>query len=313
MPENINVAEVFMNFGIDLLRHLFSVAVILQHMASGSRYSVETNLKLTSIVDWVDGAVIGFFFISGFLLKDPHNFLAYAKKQAIRILIPFFLFSLLYTVILSILGKATLWNGLVATATLHGSGPHLYFLPFLLFITVTYTFFIDKVALKLRSPVEIASVFILILFCLIYPTSSSTGPDYKLLPFYYVSFILGMLYRTTLDKHYQPVGILVTIAIFLVIGISDPRFFDLAGILTLFTLVHQMARYLPSRRLPGSGGIYLLHTPIINYTISILLVHFAVIQEENIFISVLLTYVLCYLFTLLFIRFLPKYRYLLLE
>lgn len=313
MPKIINDPEISMTFGIDLVRHLFSFAVILQHMTSESRYSVETNLKLTSVIDWVDGAVIGFFFISGFLFKNSHDLLAYTKKQAIRILTPFFLFSLVYAVILSVLGKATLWNGLVATATLHGSGPHLYFLPFLFFITVTYAFFIDKVALKLTKPTEIVSVFILILFCLMYPTSSSTGPDFKLLPFYYVSFILGMLYHTTLNKRYQPVGILVTIVIFLVIGISDPRFLDLAGILTLFTFVRQIARYLPNRRLPGSGGIYLLHTPIINYTISILLVHLAVVQEENIFISVFLTYVLCYLLTLMFIRFLPKYRYLLLE
>lgn len=302
-----------MTFGIDLLRHLFSFAVILQHMTSASRYSVETNLKLASVLDWVDGAVIGFFFISGFLFKDPQNVLAYAKKQSIRILIPFVLFSLAYTVILSILGKATLWNGLIATLTLHGSGPHLYFLPFLLFITVTYALFGSNVATKPRRVIEIASVFILILLCLMYPTSSSTGPDYKLLPFYYLAFIFGMFYHTTLNKRYQPVYLLVTIATLLIIGISDPRFFDLAGVIALFTFVYQIARFLPNRRLPGSGGIYLLHTPIINFAISTLLLHFAIVQEANVILSILLTYLLCYLLTLLFIRILPKYRYLLLE
>ena len=174
-----------MNFGIDLLRHLFSFAVILQHMTSASRYSVETNLGLTSVIDWVDGAVIGFIFISGFLFKRQPHLLAYAKKQATRLLIPFFLFSFVYAVILSVLGKATLWGGLVATATLHGSGMQLYFLPYLFFITVSYACFIDKITLKLRRPTEIAIVLILVLFCLMYPTGSSTGPEYRLLPFYY--------------------------------------------------------------------------------------------------------------------------------
>jgi hypothetical protein len=282
-------------------------------MSSASRYSVETNQNLASVVDWLDGAVIGFIFISGFLFKSPPELLIYTKKQAIRLLTPFFLFSLVYTVMLSVLGKSTLLNGFIATVTLHGSGPHLYFLPYLFFITVTYAFCIDKIAPKLKRPIEIAIILILIIFCLMYPTISATGSDFRLLPFYYVSFILGMFYHKAVGLRYQLVGIIVATVICLFIGINDPRFFDLAGIIILFTFVHQIARYLPNRRLPGSGGIYLLHTPIINYTISILLMRFTVVQGENIYFSVVLTYVLCYSLTLLFIYFLPKHRWLLLE
>ena len=69
-----------MSYGIDILRHLFSFAVILQHMTSVSRYTVETNKKLASVIDLVDGAVIGFFFISGYLFKQPNNVLVNIKK-----------------------------------------------------------------------------------------------------------------------------------------------------------------------------------------------------------------------------------------
>ena len=228
-------------------------------------------------------------------------------------LIPFFLFSLCYMLLLTVLGKATLWEGLIATVTLHGSGMQLYFLPYLFFITVFYAIAIDNSSLKIRTPINIIALNMLLLFCMLYPTSSSTGSEYKLLPFYFASYIFGLIYRATLDQRYQSLGVLALIILLILVGMIDPRFFDLAGIIALFKFVHHIDRFLPDRRLPGSGGIYLLHTPIINYTISILLMRLGVVQGVNILMSVFITYIVCLFITLVFIRFLPKYRWLLLE
>lgn len=128
-----------MKSSIDILRHIFAIAVIAQHMTSASRYSVETNLELARIINWIDGAVIGFFLISGYLFKAQNNIFAYCRKQTIRLIIPFFLFSLIYSVLLAILGKESLVDGLEKTVRLQGAGMQLYYLPYLLFVTIVFS------------------------------------------------------------------------------------------------------------------------------------------------------------------------------
>lgn len=302
-----------MNFGIDLLRHLFSLAVILQHMTSASRYSHETNLQLASLVNWVDGAVVGFFFISGFLFKPSNDLSSYAKKQTVKLLVPFFLFSLIYSLILAGLGKSTLLYGLTETVMLHGASMQLYFLPFLLFISVTYAFCFEYIPSKLKRDVAVVLVVILISICLIFPTDSSTGSNYKLLPFYYVSFILGSLCRVTSKGQYKQVNTLGAVLISLFIGLYDSRFYDLSGVILLFVIGQVISQYLPERRLFGSGGVYLLHTPIINFAISILLLKIGVSDELNILFSMAITYLLCLTITFAIVRLQPKYKWLLLE
>ena len=78
-----------MKFGIDLLRHLFCIAVLVQHMPSESRYSEATGAQLMQVIGWVDGAVVGFFFLSGFLFKRPDRWSRYAVQQSKKLLLPF--------------------------------------------------------------------------------------------------------------------------------------------------------------------------------------------------------------------------------
>ena len=85
-------------------------------MASESRYSAATLEDLARVLDWVDGAVMGFLFLSGYLFKPPAGLLPYVKKQALRLLLPYFIFSTADAVLLAALGKGDLWAGLLATA-----------------------------------------------------------------------------------------------------------------------------------------------------------------------------------------------------
>lgn len=267
-----------MNFGIDLLRHIFSCAVILQHMASASRYSSETNLQLASVINWIDGAVVGFFFISGFLFKKPENLIEYIKKQIIRLLVPFFIFSIAYAVILWALGKSSLSYGIIQTITLHGSGMQLYFLPYLLFVTLSYSWLINKFSLELRVYIDGLMVILFIGLCLLLPTISSTGSDLKLISFYYFSFLAGSLCRVILYLRHWVLIIIAIIFIFINLGFIDSRFFDFAGVIILFAIVKLISQYMPNKRICGSGGVYLLHTPVINFFISTILLHFSVTQ-----------------------------------
>jgi fucose 4-O-acetylase-like acetyltransferase len=301
-----------MFFTIDILRHILALAVILQHMAS-SRYTAETYQNLLSAVNWIDGAVIGFFFISGFLFKPKDNPLTYIKTQTTRLLLPFLLFSCLYTIALTLLKKTTLLQGLTSTLHLQGAGMQLYFLPLLLLVTATSALLSKAIPPRLHLPIQFAVLPILTFICLSLPTHSSTGPDPKLLPLYWLAFLLGNLHQLTLKFRYHSILIISLITTLLLIGLKDPRFFDLAGFIILFSSLHQLSSFLPYHRLPGSGGIYLLHTPVINFTVSTALQKLGLIETPNIYLSVILTYLFCLASTLFLIRQWPQHKWLLLE
>lgn len=297
-----------MSFGIDLLKHLFSLAVIFQHMASETRYSSETNLILSKINDCLDGAVIGFFLLFGFLFKLDDNFYPFIQKKMVRLLLPFLFFSLTYTILLYLSGKATLYNGIYATLTFQGSGPHLYFLSFLIFINIISYIF---------SPItknNIISLFLLIILLLIlslgFSTSTSTGSDIKLIPLYLLSFSLGRFIKNNIHR----ISIsLIALAFSLAISFIDKRFTDLSIIILFFIVLLIFYKNFPNKRIPGSGGVYLLHTPITNYGISSILILLGITELHNVIFSAFLTYLFCFLFTYIFINYYPRYKWLLLE
>lgn len=303
-----------MNFGIDALRHLFSAAVILQHMASASRYSTETNLRLASTVDAVDGAVIGFFLISGFLFKRRGRLLGQLRQQATRLLVPFLLFSTLYAIALAALGKQPLVDGLRETVTLRGAAMQLYFLPFLWGVGSLHALVERRLDRRRGAALTLLAV-LCFGFALALPTASSTGPDYRLLPFDYGAFLIGaILGHLQVDDARRSARAAIGAGVLAaVIGMLDERFCDLALVVLLFQAMRWTAPSLPTFRLPGSGGVYLFHAPIVNYAVSSLLVRLAVVQGANIIVSVIVTYALCLGLTAALIRLFPRQRWLLLE
>lgn len=303
-----------MNAGIDLLRHLFALAVIAQHMASASRYSPATNQGLTLFADWVDGAVLGFFLISGFLFKVPDSLPAYCKKQSVRLLVPFFLFSTIYASALAALGKADLAAGLKDTVLLRGAGMQLYYLPELLLVgTVVATLhalFRDLGRSRL-FPYSLALLACLAAIAL--PTGPSTGPDLRLLPLYLLAFLIGNVIRQFDQERLRFRATLLAGVVAAIVGFVDHRFFDLAGVVILLGVFLVIFSRLSGRRVPGSGGVYLLHTPIVNFAVSTFLLKLSIGEGANIALSVLATYAICLGFTLLLAKFCPRHRWLMLE
>lgn len=305
-----------MSFGIDLLRHLLTVFVIIQHMASNSRYSSSTNLELAVFVNWIDCAVLGFFFMSGYLFKQKESLCKYSKKQCLKLLTPYFIVSVIYTLALSLVGKDTLINGFIKTISFQGSGMQLYYLPYLLIVTVAYAIFTVFIKFSnFRILAELLLFIIIIAACLALPTKSSTGSDFKLLFLYVASFLLGRQYinNFSLDLKYKKFVVITILILSLGLGFIDERFLDFTIFMTLFFAIESIHHKLPNSRIAGSGGVYLLHTPIINFTISTLLAYIGIQQGFNIFVSVILTYLTCLVITHIFINTFPKQRWLLLE
>jgi len=94
----------------------------------------------------------------------------------------------------------------------------------------------------------------------------------------------------------------------------DPRLWKIAEIILLFWFFLSVSS-LPflHRRLPGSGGVYMLHAPLVIYGISSILAIAHVRDATNAALTLGLTYSICLVATLAFIRIFPKYAYLLLE
>lgn len=276
---------------IDVLKHLFCLLVIFQHMSSSSRYTYETDVLIKKISLLIDFSVIGFFFISGYLFKleNTIKFTEYIWHQFKRLMIPFFLFSIIYAIVLSSLGKVAFLDCCQNILFMRGVGPHLYFLPYL-FATTIFNFAITlyfngykkiNVFLMLSAAVSVSLM----------PTESATGPDMRLIPLYALAFLLGREMNERFEKRYLAFAIALTILASL--GLYDGRFIKIAIVMILFLISESIFNKMPQRRIYGSGGTYLLHTPILNFFISTVLLSLGITQMVNVIASIMATYISC--------------------
>lgn len=305
---------------IDALRHLLCVAVIIQHMTSKARYSPELNEAITRFASHIDGAVMGFFLLSGLFssIGSGQGWQAGLRRQLTRLLPPFVLFSLLNGAALSMLGKADPAVELIRLLTLQGSGPQLYFLPYLLLVWIFWragaaAWAVLKVPMAVAVPLLILA---LLAAAFALPTRLSTGPAPPLLLLYAAAYGIGLAAQATFRRGGAVALPLAALGVVLAGGgFADARFFDLAGMVTAAALAVELHRrgVLRGTSLPGSGGVYLLHTPITNHALSTLLLGFGVAAAANVIWTVVLTYGLCLAVTLTLIHRWPRVRPLLLE
>ncbi|MDO9405029.1 MAG: acyltransferase [Polaromonas sp.] len=304
-----------MSSAIDGLRHLFCICIIMIHMTSASRYTPEINQQISNIGDYLAGSVCGFFMISGYLFKVENKAIEYAKKQCKRLLVPYIIFSLLYAMLLAIAGKINFTEGLKATILMKGAGMQLYFLPYLASITIGTNAILSIFHTEsFRLLISRISLALLTIATIELPTTVATGSNTRLMTLYAVAFFTGLLVRDTLHKKsFRSANLILTTVIIGCAGVLDWRFRGLMIALILLLICIALKDHLPQRRIPGSGGVYLLHTPILNFTISLMLVNIGIEQEFNLIASVILTYAISLTATLIFISVYPRQKWLLLE
>jgi fucose 4-O-acetylase-like acetyltransferase len=281
---------------------------------TSSRYSEVFLIELSYIQNFVDGAVAGFFLISGFFFKKDLSFKSLIFKKFKSLILPYIIFSLLYSILLSIIGKGDFFNGLINTLLLHGGSMQLYFLPYL-FITLSIFWIFMHITSNFNTNFKyLVLIIILLIICFLFPLKSSSGNDYFQVPFYFISFILGFIFKNlNLNKLKEMIYISVLTIFITLIGFIDQRFYDLALILILFYIFLIVGKKLPSKKLSGSGGIYLLHTPILNFSISTILQKFGIIDFNNFIFSVILTYLICLILVYSWLKFNSRYSWILLE
>lgn len=290
--------------GIDLLRQVLAIAVIWQHSKSHSRFTPDVNHAIDQISAYCEGAVMGFFIISGFFAKSCSgkswaHVRDVIEDHAKRLLIPYLIFSLVYAFALAALGKADFRLSLFDTITLRGGSMQLYFLPWLFFVVAGYFLFSKAIS---RPWVYTLGFILLFALTQFFISPGSTGSDWRLLPLYALSFALGRFFKQSKkaeDKPFSWPAVLMLIGL-LLYGYRDARFFNLFLAAALFLCAWKVSYlgWLYGRSFPGSGGVYLLHTPLVNFTISSGLLILGVAGYMNFAITVLLTYAACLVVTL---------------
>ena len=293
--------------GIDALRHLFAVWVIILHSWSASRYPSEMRQGYEALTEMVGGAVFGFFLITGFFLRPRDDFRRYSADKARRLIVPYLLFSAIYGVAAIVLHGQPVLPLFIKTLILSGTSMQLYFLP--------YLFLADVGAVALFSWVVVPSklaVFGLLALAtalaLAFPTPHSTGPGPQLMVFYVVGLLAGMLIARG--------GAGISLALCgaaTVLGVSvDPRFLDAGLVIVLFAIFRIFSGLFPPQ-LPGSGAVYLLHTPVLNFAVSTALLSIGIGSWWNLGTTVALTCVICVAFAVALVSYAPSLRKLLLE
>lgn len=299
--------------GLDLLKLLLAVAVVVQHMTSEARYTEDVNDFIVALASWVDGAVAGFFMISGFLLSPKVNtgFLAFVRRSAFRLLLPYLLFSLIYAFAMAGLGKAGVVDGLVDTILLRGAGPQLYFLPYLFCMQVAAW---PLLAIRQRAAVTLTIAAAMFVVATLLPTAISTGHDVKLVPLFLGCFALGVGFRALRDRDLA-VATMVAVAACAAAIPFDHRAIDVLLVVVLFYCALRLSATGLLDRLVifGSGAIYILHTPVLNHTVSTTLQRAGIEGYFNLAASVTITVAVCLGAAFIVLRWFPRARGLLLE
>lgn len=310
--------------GVDLLRCFFALEVIFLHMSSKARYSEEVNGFLRVLAIYIGGAVAGFFLMSGFFVRNQEKFdlgliFTAAKKLLVRLGVPYLFFSIIYAIAMAGLKKQSLKDGLLDTLFLRGSSMQLYFLPYL--FAIALGFIILSSALGQFKAKQLSwfmgLMVLLIAVSLTLPTHVSFGPNIKLIPLYGAMYILGYCLSSLLKTDhyvYRVFGSIVLLTA-LTLSLFDPRFISIAVMLCLFFVSVEVSTRIDQngKNYYGSGGVYLLHTPITNFTISTLLLHFGLSGFLNLYASVLITYGVCLAFTVWFVSRFNSMKFVLLE
>ncbi|MDS3860084.1 acyltransferase family protein [Thermosynechococcaceae cyanobacterium BACA0444] len=309
--------------GVDIVKHIFALGVIWLHVKSESRYSKDVSDLINIIGNYVDGAVIGFFLISGFFFKGAsdckiQSLVSFFRKTFMRLMIPFFIFSFIYVSALYLLGKYNLDNGLISILKLQGP-MQMYFLSYLFFIL--NALFICTLLLNLFNIDSKYFFLILAVIALIcsqvYPVESSAGPNLLNIPLYIFCFSSGQMLKYSFPKNIKSFYFyaFALSSLFLAMSRFDHRFLDVSIVFVLFTLgiYISYSKVLSSFTAPGSGGVYLLHAPITIYVVSLALTKISVFGFLNAVLSVILTYLICLFITLSVRLHLPKLSFLLLE
>ena len=296
------------NHSLDSIKGLAIIGVLLLHSSFGSRFSLETLAVQALLAHLFDWSVLAFFFTSGWLHKNHSSFGELLGKRFRSLLVPFFVYNILYNGIFKGLDAVGFWDpghlSVCASSIwlwpFQSPGFQLYFLPFLFAAAV-----LASVVAGLGSRSEVPLYGGLVLLALAFYLDRgfppvSHGPEWFKLPLYLASFALGVILRRKAYLFLPPLGlvccvlsVVLVLLVFSVAGVSllvpPLLLWGIAGVPGIGN-----ANWL-ARLGQHSGCVYLWHTPVLLPVLTLVGFRFHVPSLGNFFLALALTLAGCLL------------------
>lgn len=261
------------NDAIDALKGLAILGVLVLH-AQFNRFDSDTRAVVTAANAWVQWSVPAFFFAAGLLTRTPMYsgaLWAFLRARTVRLSIPFIAFTLLYKLLqipLATLGLVPKWEWGVA------GGPQLYFLPFLLAVTILVAVFV--VAVRGRKSLLVLGIALMAVPTIILvPDTQTHGPHLSLLGLYASSYLAGVSVAAGC-RITSSILVLVASSI-MVVWVADNA--NMIAVVVSPLLYLFLCRFRPAALTRPflwlgrwSGAIYVWHTPLLMPAVSILAV-----------------------------------------
>lgn len=263
---------------IDAMKGVAIVGVVILHMSFEGRLSpsalsiVET---LQVIFSW---SVLAFFFCSGFLQKpvaDIASLKVVVQKRIKRLIVPCLAFSITYRILMTAIAKTGFfsWDFPIPTTIpeiieflFFPISPQFYFLYFLFAISVLHLGL--ELILSRKIYFWVIAFIFPAMYLLISVPESLHGPDNRLLPIYFLSYVFGYLAAIYEKEKQNKLVIFALIPIAITTILTKNILFVWLYIPVLF---FWFLKYLPevthlfnkTKLGKYSSGIYVWHAPIL--------------------------------------------------
>ncbi|WP_320153684.1 acyltransferase [uncultured Tolumonas sp.] len=300
---------------IDGIKALSILGVVLVHSGFESRLSHEA-IQLINVLRFFFGwCVVGFFFTSGYLNEKNNVTTAvlsdFIKKKIYRLIIPCFVFSITYKLILVFISSFSDFSWSMALPKNIGDfifflvkpvGPQFYFMAYLFFVSVIYSCI--RAFFSVNYVLWILLLAIPFIYRCYFIPEYIYGQSFTLIPIYTVSYVIGAYFRDLKNTnvilffcfYFIFLGFIYASNVFMTISIPFFLFF-------IFTKWKNLSVFVNKSKLGKySSAIYVWHAPIVLPFMSIISVRLIGNGRTAILLTLILTIILCILIKKIVIR-----------
>lgn len=272
--------------GIEALRWISILAVVLHHGISRQRQSSETIDQILLLKDWLEWCVPAFFYVSGLLFVAPRatGLLPFLAHRARRLLVPYLVVSTIAFVGLWTLHSTGLWKNpnpqdlepghlLHQLVWLTGVGPQMYFLPYLYLVGAVTAILALAIPARWLSTAA-AGLILLSAFGWLMP-HSVLGAGFERAPAFLFAFCMGVSDRVSASRFRTTLLVATVLGLACLAGFAGEAWpLSLAAPPLLYRIIrslpiHHILGWL--EKLGSPGAIFLWHAPIIQPAASLLL------------------------------------------
>ena len=292
---------------IDAFRWICIMAVLVQHSIYPDRQSPETVATMMTLKEWASWCVSGFFMVSGWLANPRDAGWSGFKTRAGRLMKPFVGVNLVLLVVLIGFALTGLplpggYDPLNPTflmrqvILLQGFGPQFYFLPLLLIVGSAVLLLVRLVGRP--AAMVVSAIAAGVVFQQVGAPVAAYGGEFILLPYYALSFSIGMVLRASPRSRiaWCLVGVGLVGGVWMSLtGGGSAVFFSFVSAPLFFLVRFAVRGAWHALGAWSSGALYLWHAPLVMTACSMAWAKVGLLDGPGIAVTWVSTVVVCQL------------------